>query len=671
MYVSSRRGRQGVAAAQSTGFRADLGPDYSDYSVASRVSDLGLTIATLTPQVEERINWLLDEIILRRQFKENSFELVAYACALEKEKDARLLALVLDLMFQKLRDNPEVDANACARMCYILMVEIVPSMQDKKTVDSNGQPVMGHALLLKYMVDRFHLLGEQSWQNRESVVMFSDRSPEDSRIAASAITRWLNFMILTDDLWGRYILGESDIHTVVEKQLSVTKPREPEIIRLLAFIRPRERLARDGKMKDRMDAHLSRVKDMLENDKVDSACRDRILNSLPHIIEVPVSLQSPVLPMQKVNLEITESHPLADPPALTKRSSGEATTVLVKAAEILPTVGQSDPPQVDPALLEDQKFYVTATTPLTWVIAFFTQFADTPVDDYTSELKNASYVSSDPVITSSLSDIYRATLRKGTHIAVKCVRTAVSGNQKVLKHTVQELGAWSTLDHINVLRLLGIALFKDRLAMVSEWMEQGSIISALKIRPEVDRYALCIQIVGVVAWLHGKKLVHGDLKGANILMSEDGIPKLTDFGLAIMQEEILNFSTTFQGGGTMRWMAPELFLENPARSYKTDVYALGMTILEILTCQDPFQEIQGTEIMYTVTVKKKMPRRPEHLAEKTPRNELFWSAMCQCWVHEPSRRATAQEIADLLDSAGEVQGDKSDKKRSSLCCTVA
>lgn len=37
-------------------------------------------------------------------------------------------------------------------------------------------------------------------------------------------------------------------------------------------------------------------------------------------------------------------------------------------------------------------------------------------------------------------------------------------------------------------------------------------------------------------------------------MSEDGIPKLTDFGLAIMQEEILNFSTTFQGGGTMRWM---------------------------------------------------------------------------------------------------------------------
>lgn len=94
-------------------------------------------------------------------------------------------------------------------------------------------------------------------------------------------------------------------------------------------------------------------------------------------------------------------------------------------------------------------------------------------------------------------------------------------------------------------------------------------------------------------------------------------------------------------------------------------------IQEILTCQDPFQEIQGTEIMYTVTVKKKIPRRPEHLAEKTPRNELFWSAMCQCWVHEPNRRATAQEIADLLNSASEIQNGKGAKKPSSLCCTVA
>jgi hypothetical protein len=67
------------------------------------------------------------------------------------------------------------------------------------------------------------------------------------------------------------------------------------------------------------------------------------------------------------------------------------------------------------------------------VVAFFTHFTDTPVEDYTEALKSASYFSSEPVVTSGLSDIYRATLRKGTQIAVKSVRTAVSGNGKVLK----------------------------------------------------------------------------------------------------------------------------------------------------------------------------------------------------------------------------------------------
>lgn len=296
MYVGSRRGRQGVAEAQPTGLRHTIGPDYSDISVASRVSKLALSVATLTPQVEENIRWLLDEILMRGQFSENSFELVAYACALEKEKDARLLALVLDLLFQKLRDDPKADGNNCARMCQVLVAEILPTMQDQKTLDSSGQPVMGRALFLKYMLDRFHLLIEQAWQNRESAVVFADRSPEDAEIAAGAVTRWLNFIIFTGDLWGRYMLSESDMHAVVERQLSVTKLRGPELIRLLAFIRPRERLARDGKMKDRMEAHLSRVRELLESDELSSEFRDRILVSrLPFLVGLGINVYTLIL----------------------------------------------------------------------------------------------------------------------------------------------------------------------------------------------------------------------------------------------------------------------------------------------------------------------------------------------------------------------------------------
>jgi hypothetical protein len=66
------------------------------------------------------------------------------------------------------------------------------------------------------------------------------------------------------------------------------------------------------------------------------------------------------------------------------------------------------------------------------VVAFFTQFVDTPIQDYTSELRDAP-CSNGPLATSALSDVWRATIRKGTHVAVKCVRTAVSGDDKVVK----------------------------------------------------------------------------------------------------------------------------------------------------------------------------------------------------------------------------------------------
>jgi hypothetical protein len=130
------------------------------------------------------------------------------------------------------------------------------------------------------------------------------------------------------------------------------------------------------------------------------------------------------------------------------------------------------------------------------------------VKDYTTDLKSASFTEADPVMTSQLSDIYRATLSTGMNIAIKCVRTAISGNPNILKvradpvinsnkvihlrvkHTVMELDTWSRLRHTNILELLGIALFNGRLAMISQWMDNGSIISVVNTHPELDRYVL-------------------------------------------------------------------------------------------------------------------------------------------------------------------------------------
>lgn len=76
------------------------------------------------------------------------------------------------------------------------------------------------------------------------------------------------------------------------------------------------------------------------------------------------------------------------------------------------------------------------------VLDFFTRVAEPPIPDYSSELESAT-CSPDPVVSSVMSDIWRATLRRGTHVAVKCVRTALSGNENALKASMECLGLFN------------------------------------------------------------------------------------------------------------------------------------------------------------------------------------------------------------------------------------
>lgn len=283
MYASARRGRQGIATLPSAGFRTTVGPDVSEYPDLERVSEsvanLNLTVATLTPQVEDRIDLLLDEILIRGQFAENALEVVVYACALEKERDTRLLALVLDLMFQKLRNSPEVDVYNCVRLCQIIVTQILPTLHDQKTLDSNGQPIMGRGLFLKYSLDRFHLLAEQAWKTRESAVLVSHQDPKDSGNAERAVTCWLDLVEFSYGMWGRYMFGEPVVHAMIERQLSATSPTDLEISKLLTIIGPARRFVRDCKMKDRMDSHYSRVRELAKNDMISDKSRQSILVS--------------------------------------------------------------------------------------------------------------------------------------------------------------------------------------------------------------------------------------------------------------------------------------------------------------------------------------------------------------------------------------------------------
>ncbi|CUA67422.1 Serine/threonine-protein kinase PAK 6 [Rhizoctonia solani] len=244
-------------------------------------------------------------------------------------------------------------------------------------------------------------------------------------------------------------------------------------------------------------------------------------------------------------------------------------------------------------------------------------------------------------------------LKDGAKIGIKVLRFTLSTGdvaRKELKRTAREIYNWSKLDHENVNKLIGVIMFRERLGMVSEWMEHGNLRQYLGRNNDADRGELCIQIARGVAYLHGVNMVHGDLKACNILVSSTGVIKITDFDYSIFPECSLVFSATSRLGGTLRWMAPELVLEEkpPRRNSKTDIYALGMTFLETITDAEPYLECEREFQIYRRLASEEHPERPNKHFPDTEWGNMIWDLLLRCWDFNPVFRPKSQDVLESL-----------------------
>ncbi|CAE6444565.1 unnamed protein product [Rhizoctonia solani] len=179
-------------------------------------------------------------------------------------------------------------------------------------------------------------------------------------------------------------------------------------------------------------------------------------------------------------------------------------------------------------------------------------------------------------------DVYRGRLLDSTVVCVKVPRISEDAFRSARNqvYASREIHTWNKCNHIHVLPLLGLAIFRGRIAILSPWIQNGTLREYLKKNSDVDRCRLSTQICDGVAYLHSIDIIHGDLKGDNVLISEDGNALLTDFGSADLQNRTITFTQLMdQTGWTMRWGAPELLQEILLPSKESDVYALGMTII--------------------------------------------------------------------------------------------
>ncbi|KAG8790625.1 hypothetical protein FRC12_011439 [Ceratobasidium sp. 428] len=294
--------------------------------------------------------------------------------------------------------------------------------------------------------------------------------------------------------------------------------------------------------------------------------------------------------------------------------------------------------------------------------------------DLSDEMDTASY-SNAPVNIGGLGDVYKGKLKDGTPVAIKVIRSASNpSGEAVQKHlkasrcATRELYVWWKCKHKNVQRLLGLVEFRPgQLGMVSPWEKHGNVKGYLRLNPTADPCqivsqagllsATALTIIKTRALKSQKvfhtftKAVHGDLKAENILVSEDGTPMLADFGCSTLTREwTLPITSSTPAWGSLRWAAPEILQGENVSSPAADVYALGMTILEMMTGQLPWSEHSNVAAVVTaVILKEARPRRPLEVIPNSRQGDNLWSLLGRCWISEPTNRPTAAEVGIIMN----------------------
>ncbi|KAG8930975.1 hypothetical protein FRC02_003396 [Tulasnella sp. 418] len=241
---------------------------------------------------------------------------------------------------------------------------------------------------------------------------------------------------------------------------------------------------------------------------------------------------------------------------------------------------------------------------------------------------------------------------KQIQVAIKALR--VQGHieeteveKRLRKRFYREVLLWRRLQHSNVVPLLGYITLPDGLpALISPWYVNGNVIRYLQASPTANRLSLALDVVRGLEYLHSIEVTHGDLKGENVLVDADGRAGLCDFGMSQFISEasrISGFTTTGNGGGTDRFMCPELLEDHP-KTPATDVWALGCLLVQILTDEIPYQKIIGKQALLMAILRGAPPMSNEAGGIA----EALWNCIKKCWNVVPDNRPRTSELEQQL-----------------------
>uniref|UniRef100_A0A667WMP0 Tyrosine-protein kinase n=1 Tax=Myripristis murdjan TaxID=586833 RepID=A0A667WMP0_9TELE len=226
---------------------------------------------------------------------------------------------------------------------------------------------------------------------------------------------------------------------------------------------------------------------------------------------------------------------------------------------------------------------------------------------------------------------------RGTKVAVKCIK-----HDATAQAFVAEASVMTQLRHNNLVQMLGVILEETgSLFIVTEYMAKGSLVDYLRSRGRtvigVDSLInFSLDVCEAMEYLEANNFVHRDLAARNVLVSEDNIAKVSDFGLT---KEASNTEDTAKL--PVKWTSPEALREKKF-STKSDVWSYGILLWEIFSFgRVPYPRIPLKEVVPRVEKGYKMD-----CPDGCP--EVVYNIMTQCWILDPDARPSFHMLRERL-----------------------
>eukprot|EP00071_Canis_lupus_P039819 XP_022273376.1 fibroblast growth factor receptor 4 isoform X4 [Canis lupus familiaris] len=245
-------------------------------------------------------------------------------------------------------------------------------------------------------------------------------------------------------------------------------------------------------------------------------------------------------------------------------------------------------------------------------------------------------------------------------VAVKMLKDNAS--DKDLADLVSEMEVMKLIGrHKNIINLLGVCTQEGPLYVIVECAAKGNLREFLRARrppgPDLSPDGLrssegplsfpalvscAYQVARGMQYLESRKCIHRDLAARNVLVTEDNVMKIADFGLARGVHHIDYYKKTSNGRLPVKWMAPEALFDR-VYTHQSDVWSFGILLWEIFTLGgSPYPGIPVEELFSLLREGHRMDRPPNCPPE-------LYGLMRECWHAAPSQRPTFKQLVEALD----------------------